>query len=70
LSAAVPAQLLAVAASLRVLFQLFPDMFNAAGVPSLTFRFGLLALGVLGACLGVAITWIGIENGAIAIAAG
>jgi len=69
-AAAVPAQLLAVAAALRVLFQLFPDMFNAAGVPSLTFRFGLFSLVVLGACLGVAITWIGIDNGAVALAAG
>ena len=69
-AAAVPPQLLAVAAALRVLFQLFPDMFNAAGVPSLTFRFGLFSLVVLGACLGVAITWIGIDNGAVALAAG
>jgi O-antigen/teichoic acid export membrane protein len=69
-AAAVPAQLLAVAAAFRVLFQLFPDMFNAAGVPSLTFRFGLFSLVVLGACLGVAITSIGVDNGAIAFAAG
>jgi len=69
-AAAVPAQLLAVAAALRVLFQLFPDMFNAAGMPSLTFRFGLYSLVVLGACFGVAITWIGIEQGPTALATG
>jgi O-antigen/teichoic acid export membrane protein len=69
-AAAVPTQLLAVAAAFRVLFQLFPDMFNAAGIPSLTFRFGLFSLVVLGACLGVSITWFGTDNGAIALAAG
>lgn len=69
-AAAVPTQLLAVAAALRVLFQLFPDMFNATGFASLTFRFGLLSLVVLGACLGVAILWIGVDNGAIALATG
>jgi O-antigen/teichoic acid export membrane protein len=69
-AAAAPAQLLAVAAALRVLYQLFPDMFNAAGMPSVTFRFGMLSLIVLGSCLGVSISWIGIEHGATALAAG
>jgi len=69
-AAAVPAQLLAVAAAFRVLFQLFPDMFNAAGIPSLTFRFGVFSIIVLAACLGVAITWVGMDDGAITLALG
>lgn len=68
--AALPTQILAIAAALRVLFQLFPDMFNAAGRPVLTFRFGLVSLAVLALCLGVAIAAIGIEDGAVALAVG
>ena len=69
-AAAVPTQILALAAALRVLFQLFPDMFNAAGRPALTFRFGVASLFILGFCLGVAIALIGVENGAVALATG
>jgi O-antigen/teichoic acid export membrane protein len=69
-AAAVPTQILAVAAALRVLFQLFPDMFNAAGRPALTFRFGVASLFVLALCLGVAIKVIGVDDGAVALASG
>ncbi len=69
-AAAVPTRILAVSAALRVLFHLFPDMFNAAGKPVLTFRFGLGSLVVLALCLGVAIAAIGVDNGAVALASG
>jgi O-antigen/teichoic acid export membrane protein len=69
-AAALPAQLLAVAAGLRALYQLFLDMFTAAGAPRLTFRLGLLALLVLGACLTTALLVIGADRGAVAMAIG
>lgn len=69
-AAGAPTQVLAIAATLRVLFQLFPDMFNAAGISYLTFRFGVLSLVVLGACLGLSILVVGLEDGAFAFAVG
>lgn len=69
-AAAIPAQLLAVAAGLRALYQLFPDMFTAAGAPRLTFRLGLLSLIVLGSCLTVALLVIGADRAAVAMAVG
>jgi O-antigen/teichoic acid export membrane protein len=69
-AAAVPAQLLAAAGALRVLYQLFPDMFTAAGAPQLTFRLGMFSLVVLGACLAVALLVIGADRAAIAMAIG
>ena len=69
-AAAMPAQLLVIAGSLRALFQLFPDMFTAAGAARLTFRLGMLSLVVLGSCLGVALLAIGVERAAIAMAVG
>jgi len=69
-AAATPTRILAVAAALRVLFQLFPDMFNAAGVPSLTFRFGLLSVLVLGVCLSLSLSVFGTGRGAVALAVG
>jgi hypothetical protein len=65
-----PAQLLVIAGALRALFQLFPDMFTAAGAARLTFRLGVLSLVVLGSCLGVALLAIGVERAAIAMAMG
>ncbi|MGD8318354.1 MAG: oligosaccharide flippase family protein [Myxococcales bacterium] len=69
-AAARPTQVLAIAAALRVLFQIFPDMFNAAGISSLTFRFGMVSLIVLAVCLSLALWVIGVENGALALAVG
>jgi len=69
-AAAVPAQLLVIAGALRALFQLFPDMFTAAGAARLTFRLGMLSLIVLGTCLGAALLAIGVERAAIAMAVG
>jgi O-antigen/teichoic acid export membrane protein len=69
-AAAMPAQLLVIAGALRALFQLFPDMFTAAGAARLTFRLGMLSLVVLGACLGLALLVIGVERAAIAMAVG
>jgi O-antigen/teichoic acid export membrane protein len=69
-AAAVPAQLLAAAGALRVLYQLFPDMFTAAGAPQLTFRLGMFSLIVLGVCLTVALVVIGADRAAVAIAIG
>ncbi len=69
-AAATPTQVLAIAAVLRVLFQLFPDMFNAAGLSFLTFRFGVLSLLVLGACLTLAILGIGLDDGAFSVSVG
>jgi hypothetical protein len=69
-AAAVPTRILAVSAALRVLFHLFPDMFNAAGKPVLTFRLGLGSLAVLALCLGVAMAAIGVDKGAVALASG
>ena len=69
-AAATPTQVLAAAAMLRVLFQLFPDMFNAAGVSSLTFRFGVVSLIILALCLSLALLAIGVEDGALALAVG
>lgn len=69
-AAATPTRVLAVAAALRVLFQIFPDMFNAAGISRLTFRFGVISLLVLAACLALALVTIGVEHGALALAVG
>ncbi len=69
-AAAIPAQLLVIAGALRALFQLFPDMFTAAGAPRLTFRLGMFSLIVLGTCLSVALLAIGVERAAVAMAVG
>jgi len=69
-AAAMPAQLLVTAGALRALFQLFPDMFTAAGAPRLTFRLGMLSLIVLGTCLSVALLVVGVDRAAIAMAVG
>jgi O-antigen/teichoic acid export membrane protein len=69
-AAAVPTQVLAGAAALRVLFQIFPDMFNAAGISALTFRFGVISLIVLAVCLSLALWAVGVENGALALSVG
>lgn len=69
-AAAAPTQALAAAAALRVLFQLFPDMFNASGMSSLTFRFGVTSVAVLAVCLALALWAIGVDEGAFALAVG
>jgi O-antigen/teichoic acid export membrane protein len=69
-AAAMPAQLLTVAGAMRVLYQLFPDMFTAAGAPQLTFRLGMFSLVVLWVCLTAALLVIGTDRAAIAMATG
>jgi len=65
-----PARILALAAFLRVIYQLFPQLFVASGIPRLALAYGLLSLVVLGGALGAWLYFLPREEASLAMSYG